>query len=218
MEDLELSISSPDPSSPRLVLAFSVASETLEIHPCCFIVLMQSQKVLRNLDTRSFTQLIHKIKVRVTTGRSDLPKHATIMSEQPLSQDTPDTRILWLLRWWLPELFASCLAVLAFISLVVLAKEYDHCGIEATNLPAPLTLNGLVALLSTLIRSTFMVATRSALSQIVWLSLSLMRRAHKPYIWNKAMRHREALGAACSICFELNRGLSKYRASHLTMA
>ncbi|KAL8977611.1 MAG: hypothetical protein Q9205_006622 [Flavoplaca limonia] len=132
---------------------------------------MQSQKVLRNSDTRSFTQLVHKIKFRVTTGKSDLPKHATIMSEQPLNQDTSDTRILWLLRRWLPELFASCLAVLAFISLVVVAKEYDYCGIEATNLPAPLTLNGLVALLSTLIRSTLMVPTGSALSQLVWLSL-----------------------------------------------
>ena len=108
---------------------------------------MQSQKVLRNSVTRSFTQLIHKIKVRVTTGRSDLRKHTTIMSEQPLSQDTSDIRILRPLRWWLPKLFASCLPVIAFISLVVLAKEYDHCGIEATNLPAPLTLNGLVALL-----------------------------------------------------------------------
>lgn len=81
------------------------------------------------------------------------------------------TATILLLRWWLPELFASCLSILSFISLIILVNNYQGRPIQDTNLPPSLTLNGLIALLSTIVRASLMVPVGSALSQVIWLSL-----------------------------------------------
>ena len=83
------------------------------------------------------------------------------------------------LCWWLPEICASLLSIVSFIGLVVLAKHYEGKGVQDVNLPAPLTLNGLIALLSTLIRAALMVPVGSALSQEAWVWLSRVGKSQK---------------------------------------
>ena len=73
---------------------------------------------------------------------------------------------------WLPELFASLLSVASFVSLIAVLRHYQGRGIHDLHLPSSLTLNGLVAILSTLIRVSLMVPIGSAISQEVWLWLS----------------------------------------------
>ena len=75
-------------------------------------------------------------------------------------------------RWWLPELFASLLSVASLISLIAVLRHYHGRGIQDLRLPSSLTLNGLVAILSTLTRASLMVPIGSAISQDVWLWLS----------------------------------------------
>ena len=79
---------------------------------------------------------------------------------------------LSIFRWWLPELFASLLSVASLASLIAILSHYQGQGIHDLHLPSSLTLNGLVAILSTLIRVSLMVPVGSALSQEVWLWLS----------------------------------------------
>lgn len=81
-------------------------------------------------------------------------------------------------QWWMPEIFASMLSVVSLISLIVVLRHYEGRGIHDLNLPSSLTLNGLVAILSTLIRVSLMVPIGSAISQEVWLWLSKVTKNH----------------------------------------
>lgn len=60
----------------------------------------------------------------------------------------------------------------SFIGLIVLVHQYDDKSVQNVNLPSSLTLNGLIALLSTLIRAALMVPVGSALSQEAWVWFS----------------------------------------------
>ena len=75
-------------------------------------------------------------------------------------------------QWWLPELFASLLSVASLIFLIAVLRHYHGRGIHDLHLPSSLTLNGLVAILSTLTRVSLMVPIGSAISQELWLRLS----------------------------------------------
>ena len=81
-------------------------------------------------------------------------------------------------RWWMPELFASLLSVASLIALIAILRHYHGRGIHDLYLPSSLTLNGLVAILSTLTRVSLMVPIGSAISQEVWIWLS---KPHKEY-------------------------------------
>ena len=80
---------------------------------------------------------------------------------------------------WLPELFASLLSVASLASLIAVLHHYKSRGIHDLRLPSSLTLNGLVAILSTLIRVSLMVPIGSAISQEVWLWLSKLQGTAK---------------------------------------
>ena len=75
-------------------------------------------------------------------------------------------------RWWLPELFASLLSVASLVSLIAVLRHYHGRGVQDLRLPSSLTLNGLVAILSTITRASLLVPIGSAISQEVWLRLS----------------------------------------------
>ena len=81
-------------------------------------------------------------------------------------------------RWWVPEIFASMSSVASLVSLVVILRQYQGRGVHDLNLPSSLTLNGLVALLSTLMRASLMVPIGSAISQEAWLWLSNTTKRH----------------------------------------
>ena len=76
------------------------------------------------------------------------------------------------LRWRLPETFATVLSVASLIALIVLVWNYRGRSLDQLHLPASLTLNSLVAILSTINRAALMVPVGSVLSQVVWLWLS----------------------------------------------
>ena len=82
------------------------------------------------------------------------------------------TKLFSGLRWWLPEIFATVLSLASLIALIVLVCVYRGHSIEQVQLPISLTLNGLVAMLSTINRAALMVPVGSVLSQEVWLWLS----------------------------------------------
>lgn len=71
-------------------------------------------------------------------------------------------------RWWLIEILASLVSVAAFAAIVFVVRHYQGRGVQEVNLPSSLTLNGLIALLSTVNRVALMVPVASALSQEVW--------------------------------------------------
>lgn len=82
-------------------------------------------------------------------------------------------------RWWLPELFASVLSIASLLALVIILRTYNGRGINDLNLPTSLTLNGIVAAISTFNRVCMMVPVGAALSQEAWL-------------WFSAAGHQEA--------------------------
>ena len=97
----------------------------------------------------------------------------------PLGQATHRKRwegTLSSLRWWLPEILAALCAVTAFAAIVGVARHYRGHSIQGVGLPSGLTLNGLIALLSTTARAAILIPVASALSQEVWLWLSRERR------------------------------------------
>lgn len=72
------------------------------------------------------------------------------------------------IRWWLMEILASVMSVAPFIGIVIVVTHYQGRGLEDINLPSPLNLNGLVALLSTVCRVALMIPVASVISQEVW--------------------------------------------------
>ena len=92
------------------------------------------------------------------------------------SRSAPGTDIFSCFRWWLPEIFASVLSVACLLFLILLVRSYHGQTLQELNLPYSLTLNGLVALLSEVIRAALMVPIGSAMSQEVWLWLSEARK------------------------------------------
>lgn len=77
--------------------------------------------------------------------------------------------VLSCLRWWIPELFASFLSICTFVSLIFILRHYHGRALNEIDLPSSLTLNTLIALLSTVNRVALMVPVGSAISQEVWL-------------------------------------------------
>lgn len=76
------------------------------------------------------------------------------------------------LRWWMPEIVASLFSIASLLSIVIVLKVYEGRSINHLNLPNWLTLNGLVATISTFNRVCLMLPVGSALSQEAWLWFS----------------------------------------------
>ncbi len=81
-------------------------------------------------------------------------------------------KLLFLLRWWVPEIFASVLSLASLISLIIVVRTYQGSGLQHLHLPTFLTLNGLVAIISTISRAALMVPVGSVISQEAWIWLS----------------------------------------------
>ena len=81
-------------------------------------------------------------------------------------------RVVRHLRWWIPEIFASLLSITTLTALIIVVRTYDGRGLQHIDLPSSLTLNGLVAVLSTINRVALMVPIGSAMSQETWLWFS----------------------------------------------
>ena len=82
------------------------------------------------------------------------------------------------LLWWWPECLAILVSIASFAGIVAIAQHYRGHGIQQVGLPSGLTLNGLIALLSTIARAALLIPVASTLSQEAWLWLLKGRRAH----------------------------------------
>ena len=130
-----------------------------------------------------------------TTETTKLPE----ISPLPRSERAPKAGLLSYFRWWMPELFASLVSGASLISLIVLVRSYHGRGIGELNLPYSVTLNGLVALISTVNRVALMVPVRSILSHEVWLWFSGTKRQSQ--LWDLEVSDAVSPGAWGSFLF-----------------
>lgn len=102
-------------------------------------------------------------------------------------------RVTSLFQWWLPEIVASALSVASLLSMVILLRKYKGRGIDHLDLPSWLTLNGIIALLSTLNRVCLMLPVGAAMSQEAWLWFSTPGQTER---CNSRLRDLELTDAA----------------------
>lgn len=74
-----------------------------------------------------------------------------------------------ILLWWLPELAATALSLISFASMIILLRAYDGHVAATLHLPRFLTLNGLLALISTINKACLTAPVASATMQEMWL-------------------------------------------------
>lgn len=105
--------------------------------------------------------------------------------QQPLLQTPPALKKGYFtsLRWWWPEILAALCAIAALAGIIWVARSYRGRSIEAVGLPSGLSINGLIALLATVTRAALLIPVASALSQEVWLWLSVAR--HRSTRWGE---------------------------------
>ncbi|RMZ89062.1 hypothetical protein DV736_g3717, partial [Chaetothyriales sp. CBS 134916] len=92
--------------------------------------------------------------------------------KRPRRQRRPHSMRVAFFWWWVPEIVACVLSAGAILSIAIVLKVYDGRGLDDLNLPPGLTLNGLIAVLSTFDRVFLMVPVGSAISQEAWLWFS----------------------------------------------
>ena len=132
-------------------------------------------------------------------------------SPTPKSARHFNQSVLSYLHWWITKLFASLLSMYTFVSLTVLLRVYDGRALNQIDLPSSLTLNGLIALLSTINRVALMVPVGSAISQEVWLWFSNPRSKtnHRARFWDLELSSAASRSAWGSLLF-LFRARSRY--------
>jgi len=123
-----------------------------------------------------------------TSARSTISRLPSIASDEiPLvkidfTDGKPSTNrrfftCFHLVAWWLPEIVASIFSAACFAAIVGVLRRFDGRGLAEVNLPAHLTLNGLIAALATLNRAFLVAPVGSALMQELWLFYAA--EAHK---------------------------------------
>ena len=107
------------------------------------------------------------------------------------------------LRWWIAELFASLLSICTFVSVMLILRKYHGRALNKIDLPTSLTLNTLIALLSTVNRVALMVPVGSAMSQEVWLWFSNPRSKinRSARLWDLELSNAASRGAWGSLLF-----------------
>lgn len=76
-------------------------------------------------------------------------------------------------NWWLFEILAALISIAAMLSLLAVLYSYNNTVVET--LSPGITLNGVVAILSTICRTALMIPVASCLSQGKWLWFSPSR-------------------------------------------
>ena len=108
------------------------------------------------------SQTVHRDELPST--KENVPKAIPIPSHQRIY-----VPFLEALRSWVPELLASLFSIVALLTIVIVLRIYDGRSIDDLNLPRSLTLNGLIAAISTFDRVFLVIPVGSALSQEAWL-------------------------------------------------
>lgn len=108
----------------------------------------------------------------LASGERNLSSESLIAESRKLQATTVQLRLRapWserLSRWWIFELFAVVLSIALLIALVIVLL-FAQGKEQGRWLYDTLTLNGLVALLTTLLRGCILASVAAALSQLKW--------------------------------------------------
>ena len=90
------------------------------------------------------------------------------------AQTPPRKGVFTSLRWWWPEVLAALCALTALAAIIGVVRYYRGHRVPGVSPQdqSGFTLNGLIALLSTIARAALLIPVASALSQDVWLCFS----------------------------------------------
>lgn len=99
------------------------------------------------------------------SSRADTEPLVDSHSAWPTSEPSRSSILLW----WLPEIAASAFSLISFASMIWLLYTFDGHGATTPRLPRPLTLNGLLALISTINKACLTAPMASATMQEMWL-------------------------------------------------
>uniref|UniRef100_A0A8H7N2X7 Uncharacterized protein n=1 Tax=Bionectria ochroleuca TaxID=29856 RepID=A0A8H7N2X7_BIOOC len=95
--------------------------------------------------------------------------------------------VFWHLEAWAGEIIWSFLAVLLFLTLIIILTLYD--GRPMPKWPMGLTLNTVIAILATISRAFTVIPITEGLSQLKWNWLALRKRPLRDlYIFDQASR------------------------------
>ncbi|KPI43513.1 uncharacterized protein AB675_7182 [Cyphellophora attinorum] len=112
------------------------------------------------------------------SDRHGILRHALSKSGSASSKSrTPAWKLL---RSWITEVIALFLAICALLSIVSVLRVYQGKPIDDLDLPSALTLNGLLALLGTILRAVLAVPLGSVLAQEAWLWLASNNKRQIP--------------------------------------
>ena len=70
-------------------------------------------------------------------------------------------------NWWIGELLAILLSIIAFIAIIVILRKYDNHTLP--RLPHNIPLNFIISTLATVSKSSLLLAVVSILGQFKWL-------------------------------------------------
>ncbi|KAF5003079.1 hypothetical protein FDECE_10360 [Fusarium decemcellulare] len=107
-----------------------------------------------------------------TPNGQDLKAPDQAVKGLPPSENTNSSRPrapawrLWLYSWW-PELSCGIISIASLIGLIVVLRDVN--GKSLPDWPLGLTLNTLIAFLSTICRAAFIIMIAEGLSQLKWL-------------------------------------------------
>lgn len=90
-------------------------------------------------------------------------------SIRPVNNAGASTSVFSVVAWWLPELTAILLSVLALMAIIITLRVYNGRPVATLKLPSSLTLNGIVAALTTLSETLLIVPVGSSMMQETWL-------------------------------------------------
>jgi hypothetical protein len=75
-------------------------------------------------------------------------------------------------KWWLFEILATILSLASVVALIVVLQHYNGRALQDINLPSNLTINSVIAAISTVTAVALMVPVGAGISQDAWLCFS----------------------------------------------
>lgn len=103
--------------------------------------------------------------VRLDTPESPAPEQRPLSSAEAAEQLLVQSQTRWGASWTL-EILGCVTAIVAFVAIVVVLVYYD--GRPMPQWPYGITLNALVAVLSTVMKATMAFTLTESLSQLKW--------------------------------------------------
>jgi hypothetical protein len=130
----------------------------------------------------SNSDLQYALRERAEQALKQSPKTSTTSLS---SIEKPKRRFPTSNSWWLAEISAVIIAFASLASVIGDLKAYPHT-IAVSDIGHGITLNGLIATLSTIVRIALLVIISSGLSQCKWIWFS-----SKGKVWRRSYRRRK---------------------------